>query len=1007
MVNSRLSRDFFFLFIILFAMGSSVPFANGQSLKGSVPEEGLLDKAGIPSIINYTAKKYQGHPNNYSIVQDKEGILYFGNLWGVLEFNGTDWRTISLPDRSSCTALAIDQNGTVIVGGRNEIGYLRKDSLGRRRYVSFNHLLPSNSKNFDEIWKIFVTGDGIYFSSNSVLLFKDYNKEKIDLIKNSNNAFLENGQVYTSDYTGIYKVSKNKTERLSNSEKLVGQFVNIMGTIKGRTMISTSESGMFLYDGKELKEWRSEINKSLRNYNPQKVINLEDNFLVFATELGGVFITDIEGRILYNIGKTSGLLSNTVTDIFCDKDRNLWLTLNNSITQIQIFKEYSFINNFSGVSGIPYSSAIYNGKLYLATSEGLFYQKLEQGGALSKGFTKLPDFSGVVWNLQVIDDKLFCGHAITCHLIDHDQKAKMVYNAGSWKFLPLPEGRILMGTYKGLHYLEKVNNGWKYLSKIEGFEESSRYFVMDKLGDIWVSHGSKGLYQLRLDNTGNKVVQLKLHSSAGGKKIGNNAVNIVDDQVVVAAESGIFRYDRAKEKLIQHESLSKALKENSAASMVINQNESLVWVLDKSGVLIQLQQDKNGRYKILSKTEKFKGSLIKDFEHVNPSTFHSVLVGTQDGFVIYKPGATHVKEASSQTFISQVEASSELLWQGHSNLPKLIKGQIPFNQNTLTFYFTSNSYDEAGNNQFSYYLQGFEAEKCSEWSATGFKEYTNLAPGKYTFHVKSRNVEGITSKATAIAFEILPPWYRTSLAYIAYSLLGFAIGALISVEIRKRFKRQRHRLELQREKELWKKQKEWEAEELKRKKAMVELEQEKLYMEALALQQKERLLEQEKEQEKKIMEMQKEKLESEISYKNNELSSLTLHITQKNELLSKIRNQTKKLKQESTDQDSLKTLQQMEMLIQKGLSTSKEWEKFTEHFDFVHNGFLQRLKQQYPDLKSNSLKLCAYLKMRVSSKQIAILMNTAPASVMKARYRLRVKFNLEKDEGLEDFLNNF
>jgi hypothetical protein len=90
----------------------------------------------------------------------------------------------------------------------------------------------------------------------------------------------------------------------------------------------------------------------------------------------------------------------------------------------------------------------------------------------------------------------------------------------------------------------------------------------------------------------------------------------------------------------------------------------------------------------------------------------------------------------------------------------------------------------------------------------------------------------------------------------------------------------------------------------------------------------------------------------------------------------------------------------------KSVNSKAEWEKFSDHFDSVHEGFLKKLKQLHPDLSTSTLKLCALIRMRLSSKQIATMMNTAPDSVLKARYRLRMKFNLDKDTGLEEYLNS-
>jgi hypothetical protein len=144
-----------------------------------------------------------------------------------------------------------------------------------------------------------------------------------------------------------------------------------------------------------------------------------------------------------------------------------------------------------------------------------------------------------------------------------------------------------------------------------------------------------------------------------------------------------------------------------------------------------------------------------------------------------------------------------------------------------------------------------------------------------------------------------------------------------------------------------------------------------------------------------------------LKFKNQELSSLTLHITQKNETFSKVKGQINKIIRQASDQSTKESLVHLEMMIQKGMNSSKEWEKFKAYFDDVHDNTLKRLKEHYPDLKTSSLKLCAYLKMGLSSKQISILMNTTSESVVKARYRLRARLNLGKGQNLTDFLSNF
>jgi DNA-binding CsgD family transcriptional regulator len=90
--------------------------------------------------------------------------------------------------------------------------------------------------------------------------------------------------------------------------------------------------------------------------------------------------------------------------------------------------------------------------------------------------------------------------------------------------------------------------------------------------------------------------------------------------------------------------------------------------------------------------------------------------------------------------------------------------------------------------------------------------------------------------------------------------------------------------------------------------------------------------------------------------------------------------------------------------VNRNIDSDKQWEVFEKHFTGVHEEFLQRLKDDYPDLSPRELKLCAYLRLNISSKEIADLMNISVRGVEISRYRLRKKLQLEHDQNLTDFI---
>lgn len=92
--------------------------------------------------------------------------------------------------------------------------------------------------------------------------------------------------------------------------------------------------------------------------------------------------------------------------------------------------------------------------------------------------------------------------------------------------------------------------------------------------------------------------------------------------------------------------------------------------------------------------------------------------------------------------------------------------------------------------------------------------------------------------------------------------------------------------------------------------------------------------------------------------------------------------------------------------IQVNMNDDSNWKKFEENFNLVYDNFMQKLIDNFPDLKISDRKLCAYLKMGLSSKEMAALLNTSVRSIETARYRLRKKLSMEQGENLTDFIQS-
>ena len=252
------------------------------------------------------------------------------------------------------------------------------------------------------------------------------------------------------------------------------------------------------------------------------------------------------------------------------------------------------------------------------------------------------------------------------------------------------------------------------------------------------------------------------------------------------------------------------------------------------------------------------------------------------------------------------------------------------------------------------------------------KEYTNLAAGEYTFKLKALTAQDKTTNELSYIFRISPPWYQTIYAWGIYTLL---IIYLLFLAYRF-FLRSMEKSRL----------KEEESQNNKFRQREHELKEDALITE------------------KEMIGLRNEKLNLEMIHKEKELANSTMLIIQKNEILQKLRNELNKTKTKLTDEQLKNDLNNTIKRIGKEIDNEKQWQVFNTHVEQVHEELFRKLKVQYPELTPRELSLCAYLRMNISSKEIATLMNISTRGVEISRYRIRKKLGLDRNANLTDFM---
>jgi ligand-binding sensor domain-containing protein/DNA-binding CsgD family transcriptional regulator len=937
-----------------------------------------IKSIGVPYVQNYSKAQYQSGNQNWSVTRDEHGIMYFGNDEGLLSFDGKYWQLNRMPNGLIVRSVASDGNGKIYSGGFGEFGYWENNKKGFLKYNSLTHLVPKQYQPVkEETWKIYVDQDKVIFQSfGSIYIYANGKisvikapKPFLFLFKTGNRYFVEQVDA------GLFELKNNKLTYVAGSNILGSRVLSVLPFHKDKYIIGTAKNGLFIYDGIAIKPWQSQANDFLKNYQLNNGAIIPGKYFAYGTILNGIVIIDTAGNVVQHINKSSGLQNNTVLSLYVDAEQNLWAGLDNGIDRIEVNSPLYFYFDKTGKFGTVYSSIIFNNKIYLGTNQGLFYSEWINPGTKrlfqSFDFQLIPGSQGQVWDLSLQDGRLLCGHNDGTFQVNGSSITKITSLSGGWTLKKFNTNRLIQGTYTGLIIYHKDATGnWVFEHKVEGFTEPSRYVEQDNKGQIWVSHAYKGIYKVNLSADNKRVISQKYYDKRSGLPDSYNVgVFNLDNRIVFSSDSGFYVYDDITDRFYKYQQLNKELHSFASSNKVIAAIGKKYWFINHGRVALadlsvpgKLAIDSN-RFSMLN------GQMVQNYENISMINNQIYLISVDDGFVILND-----EDASRQpnfklppVLIRRVENITDKTSALSDMSSEDIELSIPYNQNNIRIAYSLPYYKQS-KIRYQYYLEGY-SRQWSDWSTQSQKEFTNLNQGTYHFKVRAKINDENISAITTLTFEILPPLYAGKPAMVFYAMLLIVIYYTIRYYYRLKLKRHQHEIreKLQRENE-----------DFVRREAAAN--------------------------EQHIVTIKNEQLQADLASKSRELANSAMNIVYKNELLQKISDEISNFKDSTGKKLSEDQLKKIHKVIDEGMSDDRDWNVFENSFNEAHENFFKKLKHGHPDLVPNDLKLCAYLRMNMSSKEMASLLNISLRGVEIRRYRLRKKLNLEHDKNLVEFL---
>lgn len=947
---------------------------------GAYTIQAQINRVGTPYVRNYHPTEINAGSQTWMIDISHEGIAYFANNEGILEFDGVYWKNYSQPRGVVIRCVKVSDEGNIYAGGFNQIGYLEKDENGMMNYKSLMELVPKTQQNFGEVWKIHMLPFAIIFQSYKQLMI--YQDNKINVIEAPTQfhlSFYVNSELYINDQEeGLYRLAHDRLVKIPGVEQLRGSLIWSMVPKGDHVIIATDDEGIFEFDGFLLSEWARSSSDFFRDNQVYCGLALPESIYAFGTIQDGLVLCDSVGSILQHINLDKGMQNNTVLSMQSDQYGNLWLGLDNGIDYVEINSPLTYFTHYNNLSA-GYAAILHEGILYLGTNRGVFYQDwdLLQRNAGEQDFKLIQGTQGQVWDLEIFDNTLFCGHNSGIFTITGDKATLVSDVQGGWTFIQ-PEQRedlLICGTYTSLVRFQNINGKWGDGKTIKGFEESSRFLADAGTNKLWMSHGYLGVFRIHFNDNYDSVTKVELYNQNHGFPSDKN-INVFEifDKAVFTTEDGFYEYNARINSFVKDEQLQNTFPV-IGIQKIQTDTDGNIWYFTKDNAGVFRLQEDGTYFKLEVPFRELESRFINYFQFVYPLNSDHVFFGIQDGFVHYSPKFPKNYKQGLSSFIRKTTiVGLDSVLNEFTLSKKLVDRPIPFKYNQLRFEYSANDFENPDKMLFSTYLEGFDKD-WTPWQKRSVREFTYLHHGDHIFNVKALNIFGQESNISSIAFEISPPWYLKWWAYIIYSLL--LIGFILIMAVYVRYRMRKSKLE-----------------EEERQKHLFKEREKQLQTETL-------------EAEKEVIRLRNERLSAEMKQKDKELANNTMQMIQKSNSLISIKKELSKLSKEVSDKNVSHHINHLIRKINREIDTDNQWEVFESHFESVHEEFLKRLKSEFPDLTPREMKLCAYLRLNISSKEIATLMNISTRGVEISRYRLRKKLKLPHETNLTEFILSF
>lgn len=891
----------------------------------------------LPPIQNYRIFEYQAASKNWDLSVDPEGELYAANNKGLLHYNGEQWSLYQLPNKTTIRSVAWIK-GRIYTGSYEEFGFWEKNIFGGLEYTSLTHLIHDQEFTSEEFWQILPFGESIVFRSFSGIYV--YRENQISMV---DAPFVVNHLMIWKDAIFVAG-GPNGLSYVRNSDLLPVEDATILNN-KIVVAMEPSPSGLLigtkLHGAYLLDEGKL---RPLPEEINEELKQHQLNQIIYLANGKLAFGTIKNGIYFYDQeNNTFHYLNREVglqnnTVLAMEKyQQQLWIGLDNGIDRLQMENPLTYYTDYTGAVGTVYDVALHRDTLYVGSNTGIHYF---EGNVLKF----VEGSQGHIWDLEVLEGELFCGHNTGTFILGNGNLKLVSEIAGGYQIAKVPqEGSVyLQGTYNGLAKYNRDQSGEWAVEAVQGINFPVKFLSFENPTTLWMAHPYKGLYRVGLSEDYSKIVQKQEFGSADIPNIYNVKLFNIRNQIVLFSEGIWYKYDPILAEIIVFEEFQDYNNKD-----LVHFDEDYYWFVENEGTKELLVTDLKDDYFVLEDSQLGR-RLVPEAENIiklNDSIYYITL---SDGFS--KLNLTKLRR-HLQNY--ELITPKFVRFKDRNKVYSLDDGPFTVPYKSSQHILTEMAAPGLVLPRYYYELSGTLEQ--SGYNEIGSFSFYNLPYGDYKLKVYTIGIDNERSQPRQLAFEISAPWYFSKASFIVYGFMG-----LLAIFMVRGYNRRK----------------------LERKHSVL----------------KEKL---ERQQEEQLAILEKEKLAKEVRMKQKELTSTTMSMARKNELILELKNLLLMNRSKFDNQQRYRSFMRK---LNSAISDDEDWRHFEVNFKELHNDFFETLLMRYPTLTPKDLKLCAYLKMNLASKEIAPLMGISTRGVEIHRYRLRKKLQLESDQNISNFL---